>query len=1809
MDSNSNPLPTDIFEKMPFLLIIKNLTSKVVEYTNRDVKEFLGYGASKIIEPVDFVEFLHPDDKKKLAKLESELLLKQDETRELTCKIRLKHQDGKWHGYSLSESVHRLSENNEILSVLISLHRIPDTDELEQSLRENQQRYITLAEASFGGIIIHDKGIIVEANSEMGRMTGYEHHELIGMDVLLLIVLDHRDTVTGHIESGYEEPYEVTGVRKDGSTYALEIHGKQITHQGKTIRISEFRNIEDRKRIENEIVESEMKFKTLFDMANDAIFLMNQEIFIECNTQTEKIFGCKKEQIIGHPPSDFSPEYQPDGRLSVEKSQERIDAAFAGTPQFFEWVHTKYDGTPFHAEVSLNRVDLKQGPAIQAIVRDVSWRHEAKKALSKELFLINSLMENISDQIYFKDLNSKFIRVNTEVARRFGFSSPNDVVGKSDFDFFSVTHAKWTYEMEQNIIQTGIPVIGFEEKETWPDGSVTYVSTSKAPLRDEHGAIIGTFGVSREITKQKLMEETLKEKELTLSTISDNLQSGVIFQLDFGKDGKERKFTYVSASIEQIYGISPEQVLQDHRVLYDHIHKDDIELIARLEHEAFEQMKPYRAEFRLVEDSGKIRWVSINSAPRKLPNGHVVWDGVELDITERKLMEEALKRSEERLRFVFEATNDAVWDWNLETQEVFFSDRYYTMLGYKANEFKGNYDAWKSLLHPDDLEITERQLQQYFNNEIDAYDVEYRMRRKDGRWHWVQAKGKIVEYSSSGKPVRVVGSHRDINHRKLIQEELQEREISLRTLSDNLPSGMIFQLDFGKDGSERNFTYLSANVEKVHGLTAEQVIKNHKALYDKIHDDDKALLARLEREAFEKMEPFKAEVRHLEENGRIRWVSISSAPRELPNGHIVWDGVEMDITERKLMEESLRESEERLRLVFDATNDAIWDLSTDSNKIFFNDRLYTMLGYEPREFEANLENLKKLLHPDDIKWAAIFAQKSMAEGLNEFSLEVRYKTKDGDYKWVNNRGKVVAKDNQGNPIRVLGALSDITERKVAEDELKESRGLLLSILDTIPVRVFWKDLNLNFLGCNKAFAKDAGYRHPKELIGKNDFQMPWKEQADLYRADDMAVIKSGFPKIGFEEPQTTPKGDTIWLRTSKVPLRSPDGVIQGILGTYEDITSSKEAKDKLIELNTYNQALLTAIPDLLFIFNREGVFQDIYYPHREMLLMPPEEFIGKNVNDAMEDPIASLTTKHLALLFETGQTQVYEYEIPFHGKNTIFEARMAKVDDNKAIAIVRNITERRNAEETIQLERAYFEQLFESSPEGIVILDSKDVVLRCNEEFCRMYGFSMEEVVGASINSLIVPAELKDESLRLTYKVAGGDIVIRETQRKRKDGKLIYVSILGKPIYFKGGQIAVYGIYRDISDRKKFERELMIKNQEIEAQNVEYRLINEELSQAKQKAEESDRLKSAFLANMSHEVRTPMNGILGFSQLLTNPNIPEVDVRQYVSVIEGCGKQLLSIIDDLIDISKIEANQIIINEVEVNINSALHEIFLLFSQKAKDANIEFSYSFGLPDSHSRIITDGNRIKQIVSNLVGNAFKFTKTGYVKYGYVLKDNLIEFFIEDTGIGIAEENRTIIFDRFRQVETSFSTQAGGTGLGLSISKAFIEKMGGNIWLTSKVGKGSTFYFTIPYKRVASGGEKLEKVENLSVSKVKIGKNILVAEDDEANFLFIREVLAGKDYFIVRATNGREVIETVKERQDIDLVLMDIKMPDLDGYKATKYIKEIRNDLPVIAQTAYAFTSDREKALAAGCDDYISKPIDSAKLLALIAKYLKQE
>jgi hypothetical protein len=917
---------------------------------------------------------------------------------------------------------------------------------------------------------------------------------------------------------------------------------------------------------------------------------------------------------------------------------------------------------------------------------------------------------------------------------------------------------------------------------------------------------------------------------------------------------------------------------------------------------------------------------------------------------------------------------------------------------------------------------------------------------------------------------------------------LQETEITMRAIGDNLPSGVVYQIDLGKDGTERRYTYLSASVERVHGISAQEVLQNPKILYERMIEEDRAEVERKEIIAFQNMAPFYAEARFRMPSGEVRWVSITSAPRRLPNGHVVWDGVEMDITDRKVTEQALVKSDERFRFVMDATNDAIWDWNLLTGKAFFSDRYYTMLGYEPGEFDGSYESWKNLVHPNDLGYAEKVLNNYLKDHIPDYNIEFRLLAKDKQWRWVHGRGKIAERDSNGKPIRIVGTHIDIHHRKMVEEELRESRNLLQMVLDTIPVRVFWKDKNLNYLGCNQSFAKDAGFKNPTDIIGLSDYDLGWKEHANLYRSDDLSVMRSGFPKINYEEPQTSPTGGKLWLRTSKIPFRDSNGKILGVLGTYDDITETK------------------------------------------------------------------------------------------------------------------------NSIELVDLERAYFEQLFESSPEGIVVLDVDDVVIRCNAEFSKIFGYNQQEVIGHQINSLIVPTDLSDEGQSLTQKVASGETVMHETVRRRKDGTLVPVSILGKPIYFQGGKIAVYGIYRDITDRKKVEEQLVIKNQEIEAQNEEYKVINEELYDAKQHAEESDRLKSAFLANMSHEIRTPMNGILGFSQLLTTPNVSETELNEYVKVIQSCGNQLLGIINDLIDISKIEANQITISDSEVNLNEVLNEQYLLFKARAQQKEIDLTYSTDLNDEGCTILTDGGRLKQILTNLLTNALKFTRKGEIRFGYTCKDNLIEFFVKDSGIGISAEYHEAIFERFSQVETRLSEQTGGTGLGLAISKAFIKKMGGDIWLQSAEGKGTTFYFTLPFRPASIDAKPLQPFFKSKIESLPKGLVILIAEDDDVNFYYLKEMFAGYNVELLRAINGADAVTQASVNSKIDVVLMDIKMPVMDGYAATIEIKKLRPHLVIIAQTAYAFSSDRQRAFEIGCDDYISKPIDRAKLIRIISKHVKR-
>ncbi len=389
-----------------------------------------------------------------------------------------------------------------------------------------------------------------------------------------------------------------------------------------------------------------------------------------------------------------------------------------------------------------------------------------------------------------------------------------------------------------------------------------------------------------------------------------------------------------------------------------------------------------------------------------------------------------------------------------------------------------------------------------------------------------------------------------------------------------------------------------------------------------------------------------------------------------------------------------------------------------------------------------------------------------------------------------------------------------------------------------------------------------------------------------------------------------------------------------------------------------------------------------------------------------------------------------------------------------------------------------------------------------------------------------------------------------------------------------------------------------------------------ELKIAKEKAEESERLKSVFLANMSHEIRTPMNGILGFAELLKDHKLRDEEQQKYIEIIEKSGTRLLNIINDIISISKIESHQTEVTVTDTNVNEQVEYIYQFFKKEAEQKKLHLTFQNSLSANDVYIKTDREKLYAVLTNLVKNAIKFTQTGGIEFGYVKKDEFLEFFVKDTGTGIPDAQKEIIFERFRQGNESLTRNKEGSGLGLSISKAYIEMLGGKIWVTNNpdlisvngngLNTGSIFYFNLPAVSVIKQKKILLDSEIDHEIKVPARKlKILIIEDDKSSELLLRNILKKVAKEFLHVSNGIEAVETCKNNPDIDLIMMDINLPGLNGYEVTRRIREFNTELIIISQTAYAMLGDRENSLLAGCNDYISKPINRIALRKMVNSY----
>lgn len=819
--------------------------------------------------------------------------------------------------------------------------------------------------------------------------------------------------------------------------------------------------------------------------------------------------------------------------------------------------------------------------------------------------------------------------------------------------------------------------------------------------------------------------------------------------------------------------------------------------------------------------------------------------------------------------------------------------------------------------------------------------------------------------------------------------------------------------------------------------------------------------------------------------------------------------------------------------------------------------------------------------------------------------DIPYKKKDGSLKYWSVRAVKLSSK------LFMGYVNDITDSTRSLKKIKESENKFRSLVEQVSEMLFLHDQEGWIKDINKTAENTTGYTR-EELLKMNvvDIDPDAADRKDMEKF--WKKIKPHDQLNAIEVRHRRKDGKIYQAEVSMTKIVLSDGLY--ILALARDITERKKAEREILKFRTISDRALHGHS----IIDMDGKIIYVNESFASVHGYTMKELIGKHISVFHTKEQMETVRKMNKDLQKYGSFEMSEvWHIRKDG--TKFPMLMSGIiirDENNnpqyMAGTAIDISARKEFEQALLNRKIELEQIFEAIPDALVYTDQKRKIIKVNAAFEKIYGYKPEEVLGKPTEMLYARKEDYMEQGKLRFNVQSRDVYSPyEVSYKRKSGEIFPSEGVGTPVRdSQDNVIGFLGLVRDITERKQAEEKLNELNNKLAAQNEEYAALNEELQQineelrkARDKAEESDRLKTAFLANMSHEIRTPMNGILGFLDLLKKPELDGDKQQKYIDIIKKSGDRMLNTVNNIIEISKIETGQVCPNLSEMNINEQIEYLYDFFKPEAEKKGLTIHFDTSLTSKDAVIMTDKIMLNSILTNLIKNALKYTESGSIKFGYTQEGHALNFYVKDTGIGIPAQMIQNVFNRFVQADLEDKKALEGAGLGLAIVKAYVQLLNGRIWVESIEGKGSGFYFSLPYNKFNSVRLKPEHEPPTKKLKEENKKlKILIAEDDSISEMHLSILLEEMEYELIHARTGKEAVEACHGNPDLDLVLMDVRMPKMDGYKATKEIRKFFPDLVIIAQTAYALPNEKEKALKAGCNDYISKPIQEHDLIKVI-------
>ncbi len=763
--------------------------------------------------------------------------------------------------------------------------------------------------------------------------------------------------------------------------------------------------------------------------------------------------------------------------------------------------------------------------------------------------------------------------------------------------------------------------------------------------------------------------------------------------------------------------------------------------------------------------------------------------------------------------------------------------------------------------------------------------------------------------------------------------------------------------------------------------------------------------------------------------------------------------------------------------------------------------------------------------------------------------------------------------------------------------LKESEIFFNNVVQSSPSAIIITGLDKKIKFCNGQTALLHGYEKPEELIGRNALELldpSERKQASIY----MQKILQGEKIRDIELYCLKKNGDAMQVKVNFTMIPDADGKPLYFMGIVNDISEQKRIEKELIESN--QKFVDLAEKSIVGIY----LYQDERFQYVNPYFAKITEYtVGEIVNvlgfdDFIYKDDLPLVHKNIKKRL-SGKMESINYffriksktgkiiPVEAFGSITNYRGRRA------IIGTLLDITERKQASIKIKESEKRFQQIAEGISDWIWELNSEGKFTYISPRITEMFGYLPKELLGKTPNFLISPDELDRLSESIDPFIIGQK-AIPAVQHKmlHKNGHTVFVEISAFPFFDENGKYMGYrGMNRDITAQKQYEQDLI---------------------KAKEQAERSDRLKTVFLQNLSHEIRTPMNAILGFSSLLKDNELLSEERNKFIDIINKQGTNLLEIIENIVDLSKFEIQQLNVSNKLFNLSDGLREIILAVSDNEiidKNPEIEFRYNKNILNESVILNSDEAKIKKIIKIFIKNAYKFTNKGFVELNCRVLEDRILIYVRDSGIGIPEDKKDIIFEKFRQGDDSDTRKFGGLGLGLPVAQTYASLLGGKIWVESQPNMGSIFYFSIPFKAQPEVFSEINVPKQTKIQSNWNNKTILIAEDILSNFEYLKAVLKCTGVKTIHVSDGLQAVEQCKANPDINLILMDIQMPVMDGCEATKQIRTFNKAIPIIAQTAYSLNFDRELVMECGCNNYLVKPIAAKELLDIISIYFDKK